>query len=127
MNFFDGMIVHKDGKLMFVEPGFQFEVPAEWKEKIAPYADKKMTFGVRPEDIGTKQAEEAPGMPRVTARVEVIEPMGSETFVYLNTGENTFIARVDPHRQVKVGEQVSFAVLLPNAHLFDGETELTVI
>ena len=95
--------------------------------KIAPYADKKMTFGVRPEDIGTKQAEEAPGMPRVTARVEVIEPMGSETFVYLNTGENTFIARVDPHRQVKVGEQVSFAVLLPNAHLFDGETELTVI
>jgi len=119
--------VHKDGKLMFVEPGFQFEVPAEWKEKIAPYADKKMTFGVRPEDIGTKQAEEAPGMPRVTARVEVIEPMGSETFVYLNTGENTFIARVDPHRQVKVGEQVSFAVLLPNAHLFDGETELTVI
>ena len=99
----------------------------EWKAKLEPYVDKKVTFGLRPEDIGTDEAEKAPGMPRVKAKIEVVEPMGSETYVYLNTGENTFIARVDPHKRLRVGELESLAVLLPKAHFFDGETEKTII
>ena len=86
-----------------------------------------MTFGVRPEDIGAEQAEEDPNMPRVHAKVEVLEPMGSETFVYLNTGENSFIARIDPHKHVFVGQEVDLAVLLPKAHMFDGETEKAIV
>ena len=127
MNFFDGVLVHKEGKLTFVEPGFHFEIPPAWKEKLEPFVDKKMTFGVRPEDIGTEQAEEMPDMPRVKAKVEVIEPMGSETYVYLNTGSNSFIARVDPHKKMSVGEEICLAVLLPKTHIFDGESENTLI
>ena len=127
MNFFDGVLVHKEGKLTFVEPGFHFEIPPAWKEKLEPFVDKKMTFGVRPEDIGAEQAEEDPNMPRVHAKVEVLEPMGSETFVYLNTGENSFIARIDPHKHVFVGQEVDLAVLLPKAHMFDGETEKAIV
>jgi len=66
-------------------------------------------------------------MPKVKAKIEVVEPMGSETYVYLNTGENSFIARVDPHKKLRVGELESLAVLLPKAHIFDGETEKTII
>ena len=127
MNFFDGVIARRDGKIFFVETGFEFEIPTEWKEKLEPFVDRKVCFGVRPEDIGTEQAEAAANMPRVSARIEVVEPMGSETYVYLNTGGNSFVARVDPHKEVKVGSQVSFAVLLPKAHFFDGETENTII
>ena len=127
MNFFDGVLTRKNGKLCFVEPGFEFEIPDAWLAKLEPYAEKKMTFGVRPEDIGTKAAEETPGMPRVKAKVAVIEPMGSETFVYLNTGSNSFVARVDPHKKLTVGEGENLAVMLPNAHIFDGETEQTII
>ena len=127
MNFFEGVITVKDGKLSFVEPGFEFAIPEEWKAQLAPYADKKVTFGVRPEDIGTEEAEKTPNMSRVKAKIEVVEPMGSESYVYLNTGENSFIARVDPHKKLRVGELESLAVLLPKAHFFDGETEKTII
>lgn len=127
MNFFDGELMRKDGILTFVEPGFEFAIPQEWLEKLTPYVDKKVCFGVRPEDLGSEEAEELPGMPRVRAKVEVIEPMGSETYVYLNTGNNSFIARVDPHKKIAVGETAELPVLLPKAHIFDGETELTII
>lgn len=127
MNFFDGVITNKDGKLTFVEPGFEFAIPDEWKSRLEPYVDKKVTFGIRPEDLGSDEAEKAPDMPKVKAKIEVVEPMGSETYVYLNTGENSFIARVDPHKKLRVGELESLAVLLPKAHIFDGETEKTII
>ncbi len=127
MNFFDGRLEVKNGKLMFVEPGFEFVIPDSWKARLEPFTNKAVTFGVRPEDIGAKQAEDNPEMPRVNAKVEVIEPMGSESFVYLNTGDNSFIARVDPHRKMSVGQTVGFAIYLPNAHVFDAETEKTII
>lgn len=76
MNFFDGVITNKDGKLTFVEPGFEFAIPDEWKSRLEPYVDKKVTFGIRPEDLGSDEAEKAPDMPKVKAKIEVVEPMG---------------------------------------------------
>ena len=45
----------------------------------------------------------------------------------MNTGENYFIALVDPQKKLRVVELESPAVLLPKAHIFDGETEKTII
>jgi multiple sugar transport system ATP-binding protein len=78
---------------------------------------------VRPEDIGSQLAEQQAGAPRVQAQVDVIEPMGSETYVYLNTGETTFISRADPHQRFNVGEPADLAVFMDKAHFFDTETE----
>ena len=59
------------------------------------------------------------------AKVEVIEPMGAETYLYLDAvTENgaSCIARVDAHKQVKVGEMLSLPLRFDNAHLFDPES-----
>jgi multiple sugar transport system ATP-binding protein len=102
-------------------------VPDAWKEKMEPFCDKKVTFGIRPEDIGNESAERDPNMPKVKAKVEVIEPMGSETYVYLTCATTNFIARIDPHRKLSVGQDIEFALLMPNAHFFDGVTERAII
>ncbi len=132
MNFFDGTVMNKNGRLVFTESGFEengfeFAIPAEWQRQLEAFTGKKVCFGVRPEQIGTEQAEAMPGMPRVRARVEVIEPMGAETYVYLNTGGNSFVARIDPHKKMTVGAKVELAVLLPKTHFFDGDTEVAII
>ena len=127
MNFFEGNLVNKDGKLTFVSPGFECPVPDAWKEKMEPFCNKPVTFGIRPEDIGNEAAERNPEMPKVKAKVEVIEPMGSETYVYLTCATTNFIARIDPHRKLSVGQDIEFALLMPNAHFFDGETEKAII
>ena len=39
-------------------------------------------------------------------QVNVVEPMGSEQFVYLLTGESEFVARMDARSPVKAGQQM---------------------
>jgi multiple sugar transport system ATP-binding protein len=55
--------------------------------------------------------------------VEVSEPMGSETYLYLTTGASAFIARVKPTDRFDAGQKVKVTLNLANAHLFDAETE----
>ncbi|MDD3887062.1 MAG: sn-glycerol-3-phosphate ABC transporter ATP-binding protein UgpC [Victivallaceae bacterium] len=125
MNFFAGCITSGDGKARFVGGGFDFLLPAAWCARVEP--GQKVFFGVRPEDFGNQEAESDPAAPRITATVEVIEPMGSEMLAYLSADNHSFIARLDPHRRIQVGEELSMPALLDNAHFFDGESENTLI
>ncbi len=127
MNFSKGEIVKKNGKLAFHEDTLSFALPDEWQEKLAPYTDKKAVFGARPEDIGSEQAERLPNAPKIKAKLEVMEPMGSETYLYLSTGTQSFIARVDAHRKAEVNEYLELGVYLPKAHVFDAETEKLIV
>jgi multiple sugar transport system ATP-binding protein len=52
--------------------------------------------------------------------------MGNEIFLYMLAGENTFVARVDPRSNFKIGEKVEVAFNMDNFHLFDPETELAI-
>ena len=127
MNFFEGHLEANGDGLRFREETFTVEIPEEWKESLEPFTDRKIVFGARPEDIGSPMAESTPGLPKVMAKVEVIEPMGSETYLYLNTGIHPFIARVDPHRKAKVGEEVELSMSLNKAHCFDPESTQVIV
>lgn len=64
--------------------------------------------------------------PRLRAAVDVVEQMGSESYVYLTLGGNKLICRMDAHRQLKIGETISPAVCIRRAHFFDARTGLRV-
>ena len=55
---------------------------------------------------------------RFSANVEVIEPMGAEAFLYLNTGSNAFIARVEDHAHARAGAPLELSVDMEKAHFF---------
>ena len=59
-------------------------------------------------------------------KVEVSEPMGSETLLYLDTGATSFVARVSPTDRFDAGQQIGVSFDLTHAHLFDAATELAV-
>ena len=126
MNFFSGKIQGREGKLYFKEEAFELPLADSWKSEISPYINREVVFGVRPEDICWEKTGNG-DYPRIKAEVEVIEPMGSETYLYLNTGANSFIARVDAHKILKVGDKVELPIFMPKAHLFDKETEELII
>ena len=122
MNFFDVTVMKENGTLTLREDTFDLAVPPKWKELLEPHTDKEVIFGLRPEDVGSMTAENTEGSPKITASVEVVEPMGSETYLYMKTEKNDFIARVDPHRLCHVGEKIDLAISLDKAHVFDKET-----
>ena len=128
MNLFPGTVEADNGQLVFVEAGpgaaLRLALGDKLSRKASAYVDRPLVFGIRPENV-TDILTASETDPRRTAEVqiEVVEPMGAETYLYLNTGANSFIARVpatdrfDPNRRL----MVSFE--LEKAQLFDAATE----
>jgi multiple sugar transport system ATP-binding protein len=127
MNFFPGTLTGANGSLAFsADAGFSLALPPERKSALAASAGKPMILGLRPEDIGSSAARQAAQPPMIRAKIDVIEPMGSETYVYLNAGGATFVSREESHREFRVGEDVALPVLMSKAHFFDAATEKRV-
>ncbi len=127
MNFFEGQLESKGGTIHFREPAFTLPLPSEWKRSLEDYVGKRVVFGIRPENIGSPAAEADSEAIKIRAKVEVIEPMGAETILYLNTDHHTFLARVDSHRKCKVNDQIEVAMLLSKAHVFDADSTLVIV
>ena len=63
----------------------------------------------------------------ITANVEVVELMGAETYLYLDVQDNKFTARVSPYSTAKSGDVINIAIDMAKIHLFDMDTEETII
>jgi multiple sugar transport system ATP-binding protein len=121
MNFFTTTIAEESGRaLARDEGGFGIEVPAAGAERLKPWKGKSVIFGIRPEDIVLAEKEE-PGR-TFQARIQVVEPLGSEIHLYAKTAAQSLIARVPPHHGFKVGEEVNFSPNPDKVIFFDPET-----
>jgi multiple sugar transport system ATP-binding protein len=124
MNFFPGKL-HKDGDRIIVDTGdFVVPIPAA---KAAPYKqhlDKDIIFGIRPENIHDPEFTPTNiDAEKVAIKVDVTELMGNEIFLYLVSGKNIFVARVDPRSKLRVGQQAQVMFDMDNFHIFDASTE----
>ena len=124
MNFFAGVLRENDGQLRFDAAPMQWTLPEAWREVAGGYVGQSMTFGVRPEDI---VPDESVGGEGFRADIEAVEPLGSETYVYLKQGAHSFVSRVDPRRKCVVGEQVEVRIRMDRAHVFDTVTGKTIV
>ena len=128
MNFVNGNIVRKNGKLYFNQGHFQVKIIDAMIQLLAPYVDKEIIFGVRPEDIYDKLfVTDAPPENTIKATCEVIEPMGSEVYLYLNTGANSLVARVGGHDKPIVNQDIDLVLDMAKAHFFNKDTDETII
>lgn len=131
MNFLNTKIV-KEGEKYYVDGGvFKVIIPAEKVEansKIKEYVNKEVIFGIRPEDISDANVSDFAVTEdnSLTAEVEVVEPMGSEIYLYLNVNGQTIIGRVDAGSKAKVGDSLKVAIDTSKIHIFDAETEITI-
>ena len=128
MNFMAGKIIKKNNKLYFLEGKVQVKLVEEMFDKISSYAGKDIVFGIRSEDIYDKLfVSEAPPENVVRVTCEVVEPMGSEVYLHLNTGNHTFIARVGAHDRPVVNADIDMVFDMSKVHFFDKETEETIV
>ena len=128
MNFLMGTVIKMSDKFYFQNGPFKVHVPDSFREKIAPYENQEIVFGIRSEDIYDKLfATEASADNTVRAICEVVEPMGAEAYLYLRTGPNTFIARVWGLIHPKVNQDLDLVIDMNKAHFFDKTTEQSIV
>ena len=83
---------------------------------------------MRPEDVADVLYTTNPNPEhQAKARVEVVEPMGAEVFIYFNTGKHSFIARLGPHANVDVNQELTVVFNMKKAHFFDPASGATVV
>jgi multiple sugar transport system ATP-binding protein len=128
MNFIDGIVEKKSEGVFFNEGSFVVKIPNSMLEKINPYINKEVTLGIRPEHI--KEKNRLPSsMPewKVSAIVDVVEPVGSESYVYLTTNKSTFVSVLDSHERLKISEKIEVVFNMDKVHFFDRETEKAIV
>lgn len=128
MNFFDGRLEESAGKVWFcsADEGAMFRVALDDRlvASGAAYVGKSVIFGIRPEDISdTANVQSYLEEQCVSAEVEVAEPMGSETYLYLKTGRQSFIAKVKSGERYRNGLGMRMVFNIAKAHLFDPRSE----
>jgi multiple sugar transport system ATP-binding protein len=127
MNFFRAKLRKEDGKLLVDAGDFVVPIPAKKAKPFENHAGKDIVFGIRPENIHDVHYV-PPGIDaeKVAVKVDVTELMGNEIFLYLVSGKNTFVSRVDPRSQLRVGQQAEVAFDMDSFHVFDAATEAAI-
>jgi len=124
MNFLSTSVTESGGKIWIDEGTFKMAIEGRYAEPLKPYIGKNVSFGIRPEDlVYNMDAAEGSFIP---AAAEVIEPLGAETHLYVNTGKHQLIARTAPNIHFSVGDKVKFVPNLDKAVFFDAETEQAI-
>lgn len=122
MNLRECTIVKVGQQDTMVFPG-GLKLPVPPKEN-AEFADQQeVVMGIRTEEITlTTEESTLPAEWTFPAVVKVVEPLGNENHLHVDIGGETFVARCEGRKIVKVGEEIEVAFNLEQLHIFDAGT-----
>jgi len=87
MNFLPGRLVGDPGALAVqLEDGQTLPIPGSRQERYGPHRGQEVLLGLRPEHLTDTREQGRPGVAPLTAKVDVVEPMGMETLVHFYIG-----------------------------------------
>ena len=152
MNFFDAVLTSDANGKVFVEfEGNKVALPKAKSDKLINAKEyvntgKPVVFGVRPEDLHDEESFISNSKDTViNVKVEVVEKLGAETLLYCvfskdEEAENEdgkikslvenvtqLIAKVDSRTKTEIDQKIELAIDIMHSHLFDKETELTIL
>jgi multiple sugar transport system ATP-binding protein len=150
MNIFAADLRVAEGRVTVSLDGQELPVPDSALERyraLASYNGRSVAMGIRSEDL--HPADQRPELPRITARLELIEALGSETMAFFRIDARTIrsvaaatgdaveevvgdegiaaarpnlVAAFPPRVALAIGDDVAMAVDVEHAHFFDEET-----
>lgn len=128
MNMMNGSLVAENGALRFRQDadGVDLLVDKAHMAALQPYAGKKVVFGIRPEDIHQNATQAPIAGHSITANVEVVEPMGSEIYLYVAVGGASVTARIKSDQEPEVNRPYVVDIAMEKAHYFDVDTEKAI-
>lgn len=122
MNFLHCQLLQREESIILAAQGLELTLPEDAPFVLAPYLGQEVILGIRPENVAVCGSERG----SVRALVEVVEPMGSETYIHLTIGNQKAIIRANPDCRPGISESIRLAIDISRIHLFDGNTKITL-
>ena len=121
MNFLAAKAASENGQIVLNGPGFRLALPAERAKAGLP---SNVVVGVRPEDLDGPASD---NVDAISINVTVTEQLGHTLLVYGHVGDDQIVASLDPHRHVEINSDIHLKVNLNTLHVFDPETQDTLV
>ncbi len=115
------MSVTDSGMLIAADSGIKLNVPEEVFVKIKHQNVKKVIIGIRPEDIYLKSRESCSHP--IEVKIDVLEPLGNETLLYVNSRDVTCICKEVGFIEAKQGDSVLIYFNLKRIKYFNADTQ----
>ncbi len=116
MNFIDGELVQREGKLMFISQGINLLIPHNKAEKLKG-TERDVVLGIRPEDL--RHVKEEREGETANFVVDLVETLGNEILLYISMNSTQLVARIPPGEHPKEGEKITIKFNLERIHFFD--------
>jgi multiple sugar transport system ATP-binding protein len=121
MNLVPARLTRNDGLRVLADDGaFAVPAPAAWATLLVGSSERRILFGIRPEHLHVVASGSGAV---VTARLDLVEPMGAELYLSLRAGTQDLMARVAPQPLPPVGSGIMLRMDMANAHCFDADTQ----
>ncbi|WP_312390416.1 sn-glycerol-3-phosphate ABC transporter ATP-binding protein UgpC [Pseudomonas sp.] len=121
MNFIPLRLQRKDGRLLALLDSGQARCELPMSMQDAGLEDREVILGLRPEQIVLANGE-GNGLPSIKAEVQVTEPTGPDTLVFVNLNETKVCCRLAPDVAPQVGETLTLQFDPSKVLLFDAKT-----
>ena len=120
MNFIRGLLLRRDGRVLFDAPVFQADV-SDYAFATPPGDGQPTVLGIRPEHLRLVD----PQAPRnAQATVGLIEPMGANKIAWLDAQGTQLALQTDPSAQLVSDTLAHLAMDAAHVSLFDASTEI---
>ena len=136
MNFVDGTVLEKGAALMFQEATrnpaaaskpITLEVDASLAPPLRSHLGKPVVLGIRPEHVTCASPQPDSSLERaLQAVVELVQPMGSETYLHLAGHTRPLVARVPAAHPAIPNQAITFTFDLRHCHFFDPASGTTL-
>ena len=127
MNFVPCKVVQRGAGLgVRLSEDITLDLPAEQSRRYRDYLGRDMVFGIRPEHLTEQRQHTNEQQLDFSCIVEVLEPMGVDTMVFMAIEGVEVTARAAPKSVVNPGEIMMFTIDMNNMHLIDPGTDRVV-
>ncbi|HTK30620.1 MAG TPA: sn-glycerol-3-phosphate ABC transporter ATP-binding protein UgpC [Candidatus Saccharimonadaceae bacterium] len=99
--------------------GERWTPPPALQRALDASRGREIQLGVRPEDVRLEAG--APGL-ALKGRLEMAEPLGSETLAYWATEAGTLVSRLPGARAPRIGEPATLHAAFTRLHAFEAES-----
>ncbi|MCO7613177.1 sn-glycerol-3-phosphate ABC transporter ATP-binding protein UgpC [Pseudomonas chlororaphis] len=121
MNFIPLRLQRKDGRLLALLDSGQARCELPLGMQDAGLEDREVILGIRPEQISLAPAE-ANGLPTLRAEVQVVEPTGPDTLVFVTLNGTKVCCRLAPDQAPEAGETLTLQFDPARVLLFDAQS-----
>lgn len=123
INLIEGKLI-KEGTVKFkINKNIEFNIPSKYENILQKYFGEIITIGIRPEDLKLEDNPNADNKILINCKIELVEPLGNETFVYFEINNKRFTARINIDKIIEADQSITLFGNTDKIKFFTGSGE----